>query len=208
MSFLNLAAELQEIASFLKANAQNLDDKKFIKEVEKFDKSLKRLSSAIEALKEGLSPEANELKTLLGISLRQDDDGFARAAKLSLKITGKKTSKSKTDTLSSYISKVFKNIVAAGKVTQALKAMKKAPQCSVLDLSKNDELSLLEQIRKLGSLDEDQLDVEISRLKKHAKELRGLAAVAKIKVRETSKPDNIIKKLVQIGKRYHENTSA
>lgn len=208
MSFLNLAAELEEIASFLKTNAQNLDDKKFIKEVEKFDKPLKRLASAIEALKEGLSPEANELKTLMAISIRQDDDGFAKAAKLSLKITGKKTSKSKIDTLSSYISKVFKNIVAAGKVTQALKAMKKAPQCSVLDLSKNDELSLLEQIRKLGSLDEDQLDVEISRLKKNAKELRGLAAVAKIKMRETSKPDNIIKKLVQIGKRYHENTSA
>lgn len=208
MSFLNLAAELEEIASFLKANAQNLDDKKFIKEVEKFDKHLKRLASAIEALKEGLSPEANELKTLMAISFRQDDDGFAKAAKLSLKVTGKKTSKSKADTLSSYISKVFKNIVAAGKVTQALKAMKKAPQCSVLDLSKNDELSLLEQIRKLGSLDEDQLDVEISRLKKNLKELRGLAAVAKIKMRETSKPDSIIKKLVQIGRRYHENTSA
>ena len=208
MSFLNLAAELEEIASFLTANSQNLDDKKFIKEVEKFDKPLKRLASAIEALKEGLSPEANELKTLMGISLRQDDDGFAKAAKLSLKVTGKKASKSKTDTLSSYISKVFKNIVAAGKVTQALKAMKKAPQCSVLDLSKNDELSLLEQIRKLGSLDEDQLDVEAGRLRKNPKELRGLAAVAKIKIRETSKPDSIIKKLIQIGKRYHENTTA
>lgn len=207
MSFLNLAAELEEIACFLKANAQSLDDKKFIKEVEKFNKPLKRLASAIEALKEGLSPEANELKTLMTISFRQDDDGFAKAAKLSLKVTGKKTTKSKTDTLSSYIGKVFKNIVAAGKVPQALKAMKKAPQCSVLDLSKNDELSLLEQVRKLGSLDDDQLDVETGRLLKNLKELRSLAAVAKIKVRETSKPDSIIKKLIQIGKRYHENTS-
>jgi len=76
----------------------------------------------------------------------------------------------------------------------------------LLDLSADDELKLLEQVRALGGLDTEQLEFEVSRLVKHKKELFKLADAAKIKYKPTVKPETIAKKLVLAGRRYYENT--
>lgn len=203
---LKLADQLNETASKLKAHADALDDKRFIKEADRFSKSLTRFIQSLSSAMEGLTPEAAELKMHLCSSFPAGDEAIAGLSKFSQKALGKKVSKSKNDTAESYLARVFKGIVVAGKTEEALKILKTAPKHSALDLTAADELKLLEQVRALGGLDENQLDFEINHLLKHTKHLFRLADAAKIKYKPTSRPETVVKKLVQIGRRYYENT--
>jgi hypothetical protein len=206
MSFIRLAEQLAETASVIKEHADKLDDAKFLKEADRFTKAFDKFMSALNAVRQGFTPQAAELRMLMEDKFKISEEPFKEAAQLSLKINGKKTAKGKNDTISSYLDKVCKAIIASGKVDYALKLLKKPPLESVIDLSADDEISLLQQVRKLGSLDEDQLEVEMKRLKKNKKELAILADVSKIKYKPETKPETVIKKLIQIGKRYYENT--
>lgn len=206
MGLLKLADQLNETASKLKAHAHGLDDNRFIKEADRFSKALTRFSQSLSFAMEGLTPQAAELKMHLLSSFPQSDESIAGLARFSQKTLGKKISKSKNDTTASYLTKIFKGIVAAGKTGDALKTLRAIPKHSVLDLTATDEIKLLEQVRALGGLNEDQLDFEISHLIKHKKDLFRLADAAKIKYKSASKPETIAKKLVQTGRRYYENT--
>lgn len=206
MSFIKLAEQLNETASAIREHADKLDDAKFLKEAERFTKAFNKFIDVLNSIRQGFTPQAAELRMLLTEKYRNSEEPFKEAAKLSLKINGKKTAKGKNDTISIYLDKVCKAIITSGKVDYALKLLKKPPLESVIDLSADDEISLLQQVRKLGSLDEDQLEVEMKRLKKNKKELAILAGVSKIKYKPETKPETVIKKLIQIGKRYYENT--
>ena len=208
MGLLRLAERLSGIAGTIRDHADNLDDNRFIKEAGRFTKALDRFTQALDSVREGLTPRASELKMLLHASFPPGDDTIVGSAKFSLKVLGKKTPKSKNDTAASYLSKVFKNIVSAGKVEEALTVLRMPPKQSILNLNADDELILLEQVRTLGSLDREQLEFEVARLVKHKKELFKLADAAKIKYKPTGKPETIAKKLVQAGQRYYENTGA
>lgn len=208
MGLLRLAERLAGIAGSIREHADDLDDNRFIKEAGRFAKALDRFSQALDSVREGLHPRAAELKMLIHVSFPPGEETVDSVAKFSFKVLGKKTSKSKNDTSASYLQKVFKNIVAAGKVEKALTVLRMQPKQSVLNLSTDDEMALLEQVRTLGSLDDEQLEFEIARLVKHKKELFKLADAAKIKYKLASKPETTAKKLVQAGRRYYENTGA
>ncbi|TAN44971.1 MAG: hypothetical protein EPN22_04670 [Nitrospirae bacterium] len=206
MGLLELADQLNDIASQLKAHADGLDDKRFIKEAGRFSRAADRFRQSLSLSLEGFTPQAVELNMHLLSTFSQGEESISGLAKFSQKVLGKKISKSKTDTAASYLSKIFKSIVSAGKTDHAIKALRAMPMHSVLDITGNDELKILEQVRKLGGMNEDQLDFEISNLIKHKKDLFRLADVAKIKYKPTGKPETIAKKLVQTGRRYYENT--
>ncbi|MGD0283151.1 MAG: hypothetical protein ABSB95_12405 [Dissulfurispiraceae bacterium] len=206
MGLLRLAEQLSGIAETIWKHADDLDDRRFIKEANRFTKALDRFNQALQSASQGLTPRAAELKMLLQTSFPLSEESFSDTKNLSLKVLGKKTSISKSDTPATYLSKVFKKILESGKIEEALHILRMRPKKSVLDLSANDELALLEQVRKLGGLDEEQMEFEVTRLVKHKKELFKLADAAKIKYRPTARPETVAKKLVQAGRRYYENT--
>jgi hypothetical protein len=206
MGLLRLAEQLSVAAETIRKHADELDDSRFIKETDRFAKALDRFDQALESVRQGLTPKAAELKMLLQTSFSLSEDSFLETSIFSLKVLGKKTAKSKSDTPATYLSKVFKKIIVSGKIEEALHILRIPPKKSVLDFSDDDELGLLEQVRTLGSLDEEQMKFEVTRLVKHKKELFKLADAAKIKYSLTAKPETVAKKLVQAGRRYYENT--
>ncbi len=206
MGLLSLAEQLSGAAETIRKHADELDDSRFIKEADRFARALDRFDQALESVRQGLTPKAAELKMLLQTSFPLSEGSFSGTANFSLKALGKKTAKSKSDTPATYLAKVFKKIVESGKIEEALHILRIPPKKSVLDLSAGDELGLLEQVRTLGGLDEEQMKFEVTRLVKHKKELFKLADAAKIKYRLTAKPETVAKKLVQAGRRYYENT--
>ncbi|MBF0507075.1 MAG: hypothetical protein HQL09_09590 [Nitrospirae bacterium] len=206
MGLLRLAEQLSGAAETIRKHADELDDSRFIKEADRFAKALDRFDQALESVRQGLTPKAAELKMLLQTSFPLSEDSFSGTANFSLKVLGKKAAKSKSDTPATYLAKVFKKIVESGKIEEALHILRMPPKKSVLDLSADDELGLLEQVRTLGGLDEEQMKFEVTRLVKHKKELFKLADAAKIKYRLAAKPETVAKKLVQAGRRYYENT--
>ena len=206
MSLLELSGRMAETAALLREYADRLDDARFIIEAERFTKALGKFHQVLTGYKDGLTPQANELRALLQNAFPQDRGAEAELAKFSKKALGKRTSKSKNDTYASYLEKFFKSVVGAGKVDYALLLLKRPPAQSVLDFTQEDELSLLEQIRTLGALKEDQLEVEVARLVKDKKMMSKLAEAARIKYKPTTKPETVVKKLVEIGRRYYENT--
>lgn len=206
MSLSELSERLAETAALLSEYADRLDDARFVREAERFAKAFDKFHHVLTGYKDGLTPQASELRALLRSSFPQGGEAETDLAKFSKKVIRKRTTKSKSDTYASYIEKVFKSIVGAGKVDYALLLLKRPPAESVLDFSREDELSLLEQIRALGSLQEDQLDVEAARLMKNKKMMHKMADAAKIKYKPASKPELVIKKLIEIGRRYYENT--
>ncbi len=206
MGLLRIAEQLSVAAETIRKHADELDDSRFIKEADRFARALDRFDQALEIARQGLTPKAAELKMVFQTSFPLSEDSLSDTSIFSLKVLGKKTAKSKSDTPATYLAKVFKKIVESGKIEDALHILRMPPKKSVLDLSADDELALLEQVRTLGGLAEEQMEFEVARLVKHKKELFKLADAAKIKYRPTARPETVVKKLVEAGRRYYENT--
>ncbi len=60
----------------------------------------------------------------------------------------------------------------------------------------------------MGSLTEEQLEVEKRVLLKNPEMLHLMAKTAGVSFKPTNKPETILKKLIDLSRRYYENTIA
>ncbi len=204
MSFRFLADRLAAVAQTLHRHTGPLDSKSLLAEADKFVKAFDKFQRLLDGVVAGQSPEAQELARQLRRAYADDDKA--------LKVFAKKHAPPKgvtfaaTDTPAQRVEKAAAAIATAGGAEGALAELRRREAPTVLDFSREDELSLLQQIRRLGQLDEEDRKLEGERLLREPEKIRLLAGAAKLKITAKSTPKALLKKLMETGQRYAENT--
>lgn len=205
MKISDLSVRLQNLAENLHKHSDKLTNPKFITTADKFLKTLTKFEDTLSKYTKDQNPDAVELKALMQGYFSSKPDATTSLGFFAKKVLGKKIA-SNNLTPEEYLTKIFDEIVKKDNLAVALKFLKSISSASVLDLNVSDELALLEQIRKLGALDEEALEVQSQILLSNLQMLYKLADVAKVKYKKSSRPETIFKKIVDEGKRYYENT--
>lgn len=204
MSFTLLADRLAAVAQTLRGHTGPLDSKTLLAEADKFVKALDKFQRLLDGVVAGQSPEAQELARQLSRAYADDDKALRAFVKKHAPPKG--VTLAAADGLVQRVAKAAAGIVAAGGVEGALAELRRRTAPSALDFSSEDELSLLQQVRRLGQLDEDDRQLEGERLLREPEKIRLLARAAKLKVTAKSTPKAMLKKLMETGLRYAENT--
>ncbi len=204
MSFKLLADRLADVAQTLRGHTGPLESKSLLAEADKFVKSLDKFQRLLSGVVAGQSPEAQELSTQLARAYPGDDKALKAFAKRYAPPKG--VSFAAADSFEQKVGKASAGIVAAGGVEGALAELRRRIAPSALDFSREDELSLLQQVRRLGQLDEDSRALEGERLLREPEKIRLLARAAKLKMTAKSPVKGLLAKLMEAGLRYAENT--
>ena len=204
MSFASLADRLSETSQMLRGHTGPLDSKSLLAEADKFAKALDKFHRLLGGVVAGQSPEAQELARQLTRAFAGDDKALKAFAKRYAPPKG--VSFAAADSTEQKIAKAAAGIAIAGGAEGALAELRRRAAPSALDFSREDELSLLQQVRRLGQLAEDDRALEGEKLLREPEKIRLLAGAAKIKTTARSTPKALLKKLIEIGQRYAENT--
>lgn len=204
MSFKLLADRLAAVAQTLHGHTGPLDSKTLLAEADKFVKALDKFQRLLDGVVAGQSPEAQELVRQLRRAYGDDDKALKAFAKKHAPPKG--VSLAAADTAAQRIEKAAAAIATAGGAEGALAELRRREAPSVLDFSRADELSLLQQIRRLGQLDEEDRKLESEKLLREPEKIHLLVGAAKLKATAKSTPKALLKKLIATGQRYAENT--
>jgi hypothetical protein len=210
MSCESLARQLTVLAESLLKHQSQLTEEAFGKPLKAFQKSLTTFESAlgtvlaegedgpdIEALNGRLESPAAKLLNELPIF-----SAFTKG------ILGKKFPIKKTETLSQakkrFITYLLKNRLAkkAVKTFDILVRESNAPE-----IDSDDETMLLREIRYIGSLDDDALELAFATKYSSEKLVRKMAAAAHLRVTPKSTFSAVVKKLVPYARNSFANTS-
>ncbi|MCX8070610.1 MAG: hypothetical protein N2738_08925, partial [Thermodesulfovibrionales bacterium] len=158
----------------------------------------------LQMIRTGQNPSLIELKTLMKGQFKSGN--HEELGDFSKKVLGKKTAFNKKMTYDEYIDKIAFEIVDKGKSDFAISLLKRLDEATLVDLKSLDKEDILMEVRRLGSISDEQLEIEKQLLFKDKERLFLLAKTAGVSFKATSKADTIFKKLLVLAKRYYENT--
>lgn len=204
MSFRSLADRLAGVARTLHEHTGPLDSKSLLAEADRFVKALDKFQKLLDGAVAGHSPEAQELARQMQRAFGTDEKELKAFVKRHA--PPRAVSLAAADSTAQKFTKAATGIAAAGRAEGALAELSRRDAPSVLDFSRADELSLLQQIRRLGRLEEEDRKLEGEKLLREPEKIRLLAGAAKFKVSARSSPKTLLKKLLETGVRYAENT--
>lgn len=206
MNILGIANRLREVASLIENSQSVQTSKHLVDEADRFLKALQRFEGLLKETLRGDSPSAIEFKYLMKAHFTEQTRSVDELGDFSKKVLGKKTTRSKNSSYSEYLDKVIGEIIAKDRIDLAIALLKRLTAKPLLDFSSQDTEHVLLQVRRLGSLTDEQVEVEKMALLKDPEKLGLLATTAGIKIKPTYKPETLFKKLLCLAKRYYENT--
>lgn len=205
MSFALLADQLSETARLLREPPPGLDARTFVAEADRFAKAFQKFRAVLQGVVAGQSPEVQALGRQLATAFAGDDKGLRAFAKKHAPPKG--ASFTAKDSVAARTEKTAAKIAAAGNEEAALADLRQRAAPSALDFSSQAELALLLQVRKLGQMSEDERQQECAKLLREPEKIRLLGQAAKIKLTARTTPKALLKKVLEIGARYAENTA-
>lgn len=206
MKIQELSDNLIKVSAIIKQYGDKFTDKKTIDEADKFIKALARFEKTLETIITGENPSLNELKLLIQEKMKQHSNSFDDLGDFSKKILGKKTALGKRMSFDEYVDKVTFEIVKKGKSEFAISLLKRLEEANSVDFKSLDREAILLEVRRLGSLCDEDLEIEKQILLKDKERLFLLAKTAGVIFKPSSRSDTVFKKLITLGRRFYENT--
>jgi hypothetical protein len=210
MSCETVANQLDELAISLRKHQNSLTSANFEKPLATFQKAIEKLSSTIsviiEAQEQGPEIEAlNQRLTSPAAKLLHQEEAFAAFTKA---VLGKKFAIKKTESLYHASSRFTEHLLKHRLAKRAVKQFDlMVHEANRPEVDSTDENQLLREIRYIGSLDEDALELAFATRYRNEKLVRKLAEAAHLKLTPKIKFAGIVKKLIPYARNTFANTS-
>ncbi|MCX8026761.1 MAG: hypothetical protein N3A62_02740 [Thermodesulfovibrionales bacterium] len=201
-----LIQKMLSVSEKLKSHQHLMTDKICITEAGKFINALIKFERLIDTVSQGDKPINNEFRQFMHQIFKKDVTDIEEIGDLSKKVLGKKVSGIKTTNYNDYLNKVINEIIKKDKAEFALLILRRMTSEPTIKISGDSIEEILLQVRKLGSLSEEQIETEKRHLIKDKDTLILLAKTAGIKIKPSNKPETIFNKLLEVAKRFYENT--
>lgn len=208
MSYRELADKLKRAAETLVRHEADLGGSKLASAAEKLEAALSKFVVILEDGLRGSDPSAVALRDLLETAVARRVLDSKTLKLLAKKASGKALTLKAIDTAGDQRRRFLEAMVKLGRVDEAtvgLKALLAGASRPAPDPGDRDKV--LEELWRLGTLGEPDLEVEKARLIENPALLRAMAGYAFVKVTAKSAPKTIFANLVKFARRVQENTA-
>lgn len=206
MKMNELLQKMTSVSEKLKLYHHLMTDKSCISEAGRFANALMRFEKLIDTVSRGDKPINNEFRQYVSQMFKEDISDINELGEFSKKVLGKKIAGIKNSGFKEYLEKVIGEIIKKDKAEFALLILRRMSADPLIKIVDDKPEAILLQVRKLGSLSDEQIETEKRHLLKNKETLILLATTAGVKIKPSYKPETIMRKLIEIAKRYYENT--
>ncbi|MFQ3573309.1 MAG: hypothetical protein SNJ53_01600 [Thermodesulfovibrionales bacterium] len=206
MNMDELSEKLLDVSQKIRLHRHHLTDKRCIDEAGRLLNALLRFERLVDSVSQGSKPVNHEFKQVIQNVFNEGISDINELGEFSKKVLGKKVSGIKKATFTEYRDKVVSEIINKDKAEFALLLLRRMSAEPLIQIVENTPESILLQVRRLGALSDEQIETEKRHLLKDKDTLTLLARTAGVNLKPSYKPETIFRRLLEIAKRYYENT--